>query len=263
MTYLALIVWVLTLSYLFLPWRLAVRLFARRVSTGDDQFTSDDVDPAPAHVSGSDVPSPGEEDASITGALVSEDALSTDTTDQSEHVPGSSGAGRTPLRIATWVASVAIYGAFLLSSVYLAPRLIAEVLDNEHPMAAVTSQSMYPTLKRGDLVFIRGVDSVSDLNIGDIVAFENENGFAIHRLVSIEGETLITKGDANRGDDGPITFDKVIGRAFSVGGRLAKIPYLGNIPLVFGRTSDSDSETDIPTFFEGEAEGVSEFPSTE
>jgi signal peptidase I len=122
-------------------------------------------------------------------------------------------------------------------------------------MAAITSQSMYPALKRGDLVLIQGVDKAADLNEGDIIAFENDSGFAIHRIVAIDGETITTKGDANFDEDDPITFDKVIGRALTVRGRLARIPYLGNVPLVFGRTSDGNAgEAQSPPIFEGESD---------
>ena len=142
------------------------------------------------------------------------------------------------------LAMVALYVVFIGSSVYLMPRLLIRILDNEHPMAAITSQSMYPVLKRGDLVLIEGVDKPADLRVGDILAFESEHGFAIHRIVNISGETITTQGDANFTEDEPISFEQVIGRALTIRGRLAKIPLLGNIPLIFSRTSDGGHPQD-------------------
>ena len=140
-----------------------------------------------------------------------------------------------------WLATLALYVLFVGSSIYLAPRLLERVLDNEHPMAAITSQSMYPALKRGDLVLLEGIDEAAELEVGDILAFESDDGFAIHRIVGIDGETITTKGDANLIEDEPISFEQVIGRALTIRGRLAKIPYLGNIPLIFKQTAEEEA----------------------
>ncbi|MCH8158007.1 MAG: hypothetical protein IID18_09730, partial [Nitrospinae bacterium] len=87
---------------------------------------------------------------------------------------------------------------------------------------------------------LEGIDEAADLRVGDILAFESDHGFAIHRIVEIDGDTITTKGDANRSEDEPISFDHVIGRALTIRGRLAKIPYLGNIPLIFKQTAEED-----------------------
>ena len=160
----------------------------------------------------------------------------------------------TAWRLLAWLATVAFYVVFIGSSIYLAPVLLARALDTEHPTAAVTSQSMYPVLKRGDLVFIKGVDSVTDLRERDIIAFSSGEGFVIHRIVEIDGDTITTKGDANRSPDEPITFDDVIGRAWRIRGHLARIPYLGNVPLLFGGTSEPE-DGNVPPVYERETEG--------
>jgi signal peptidase I len=36
-------------------------------------------------------------------------------------------------------------------------------------MLAVVSNSMVPTFQRGDLIFVRGVSSIQDIKIGDII----------------------------------------------------------------------------------------------
>lgn len=155
------------------------------------------------------------------------------------------------LRRFQWAGTLALYIIFVGGAIYLAPRLLARALDTAHPMAAVTSESMYPTLKRGDLVFIRGVDKPEDLNVGDIIAFEDPSGFAIHRIVELEGSLITTKGDANQDADQPIVFDDVIGRTMEVSGRLAKIPYVGNIPLFFRGTSEVGDQGVPPVTYEG------------
>ncbi len=151
------------------------------------------------------------------------------------------------------VATLALYAVFITTSVYLTPRLLATILGTEHPIAAITSQSMYPVLQRGDLVLLEGVDQPADLRVGDIIAFKSENGFAIHRVIKIDGFSIATKGDANQVEDGPITFDQVIGRALRIRGHIARVPYLGDIPMVFERTSQLDNQQggSSPTFDRG------------
>ena len=144
-----------------------------------------------------------------------------------------------------WPAMLALYAVFIAGAVYLAPRAIARALDTPHPMAAITSQSMFPTLKRGDMVFIQGVDKVTDLEVGDIIAYDDDvSGLVIHRIIEIDGEKLHTIGDANLSPDDWISFDQVVGRTLTVAGRMAKVPYLGNLPILFGASSDLEDAED-------------------
>ena len=85
----------------------------------------------------------------------------------------------------------------------------------------------------------QGVDEAADLNVGDIIAYNDEtSGLILHRIIAIDGEEILTQGDANLDADDPITFDQLVGRTLSLGGRLARIPYGGNIPILFGASSD-------------------------
>jgi len=64
--------------------------------------------------------------------------------------------------------------------------------------------SMLPTLEGGDLVVIQGVP-VSDVNVGDIVVYNNlcstQGESVVHRVVNITIGGLITKGDNNPRND--------------------------------------------------------------
>lgn len=233
MTELIIAGWGLTAALLFLPVGPIWRLAARRVRPGRVRRPGTEPHATLDESADGGVLTPAE--ATATAA-----AAETGPEDAGQPLPRGDAPSKTSARYlfaaTSMSAQVALYVLFIVSSVYLAPRLLERVLDNEHPLAAITSQSMYPTLKKGDLVVIEGVDSAADLNVGDIIAFRSENGFAIHRLVLVDGEALITQGDANLLLDEPISFDDVIGRLMKIGGRFAKIPYLGNIPLVFGST---------------------------
>ncbi len=131
-----------------------------------------------------------------------------------------------------------LFGAFYLlvvvGAVVLAPRIMAWTMDTQRPIATVSGSSMWPTLKKGDLVAVKGVDAVDDLQVGDIIAFRHGNGLAVHRIVSIEGEVITTRGDANLQEDPPINIDQVVGKLISVGGRLVKLPLAGHLSMLLG-----------------------------
>ena len=73
----------------------------------------------------------------------------------------------------------------------------------------IGSGSMEPYLKVNDLIIIRESD---DYKIGNIVTFKNNGEYITHRIVSINGNEVITKGDANNMNDEPITRDKIVGK---------------------------------------------------
>jgi len=157
-------------------------------------------------------------------------------------------------RLSRWAVGLAVYAGFITGAIYYTPGFLSRALDTPYPMAAVTSSSMWPTLKKGDLVVLKGVDGLEDVHVGDVIAFRHEAGFAIHRVVSIEGAKITTQGDANKITDPPIGINDVVGRVPRVMGRMIRVPYLGNIPLLMHRTADAPPPEQPPTF--GGQEGV-------
>ena len=66
-------------------------------------------------------------------------------------------------------------------------------------IAEVLSDSMYPTIKTGDVVIIVPQD---EYQVGDIVAFQDDNMVVTHRIVGVhENGDFITQGDANNTED--------------------------------------------------------------
>jgi signal peptidase I len=85
----------------------------------------------------------------------------------------------------------------------------------------VRSGSMEPAINTGDLVFTGPAGSIST---GKIITFETEGETVTHRVHSMEGGRIITKGDANKTAD-----TTAIAASDIKGGYLFKIPGLGNI----------------------------------
>ena len=131
------------------------------------------------------------------------------------------------------------------------PYLIVSVwLNNPQPFSVVGSQSMFPTLKQGDLILVRGC-SIAFVN--DVIVFESPrnsegeaNRLIVHRIVktnSINGTVYFqTKGDNNpypdywtdyRGSgyavDGMVSNNLLVGKVAYV------IPYVGTV-ILFAQT---------------------------
>lgn len=121
-----------------------------------------------------------------------------------------------------------VYVAIVLFVALSMPKILARVLGTPHPMAAITSQSMWPALKRGDLVFIKKI-MPSEIKKGMIVVYRQGQSFIIHRVVKTGKNTVTTKGDGNTDTDPSIDRSEILGAVPTVKGRLLKIPFLGRI----------------------------------
>lgn len=89
----------------------------------------------------------------------------------------------------------------------------------------ISTESMQPTLKKGDVIVIKKVDK-KDLKIDDIITFKVKGEIITHRIVEIDevNGTYKTKGDNNNIiDDVNLLFEDIEGK------EIIKIPHLGNI----------------------------------
>ena len=89
----------------------------------------------------------------------------------------------------------------------------------------VKSDSMQPTIKCGDMVIIGSPGSpfTGEIAPGEIITFERNENLITHRIVSVDGDTIYTKGDGQEEAD-PWT----VSRFFDVkGSYICHIPYIG------------------------------------
>jgi len=128
------------------------------------------------------------------------------------------------------VVGSALYVFFVCALIFGIPQALSYVLKTPYPMATITSESMWPVLKKNDIIFITKAVK-SDLRIGDIIVFKNERGFTIHRIIEMKDNTLTTKGDANNISDLPISYDEIIGKTLNYGSSPFRIPYIGSITI--------------------------------
>jgi signal peptidase len=76
-------------------------------------------------------------------------------------------------------------------------------------MAVVVSGSMEPILSIDDLIFVKTSD---EYKIDDLVVFQNKTELIVHRIISIDGDVIVTKGDANNSEDEPIKLSDIKGK---------------------------------------------------
>jgi signal peptidase I len=109
--------------------------------------------------------------------------------------------------------------------------LVAAVVPAWTPVV-VTSGSMAPAIRTGDLVIISAV-APEEVAPGHVVVFDDPGrGLVTHRVVDVEAGALRTQGDANRQvDSRPVDRSEVRGR-----GRLL-VPAVG-LPLVWAARAD-------------------------
>lgn len=74
-----------------------------------------------------------------------------------------------------------------------------------HYMIGIGSDSMKPTIHKGDAVILEKVNKKTELKKGDIIAYSNGKLVIVHRIREIHGSgktaTYTMKGDANNGND--------------------------------------------------------------
>ena len=91
--------------------------------------------------------------------------------------------------------------------------------------AVVLTGSMYDVIEPNDIVIAR---SQNDYQVGDIIMFDNGTSVVTHRIVKIQLDKYVTKGDANNvSDKEPVSKEKIIGRVILI------IPKMGVVLSFF------------------------------
>ena len=133
------------------------------------------------------------------------------------------------------VSEIVIYILFVAILAVGTPKALSYFLGTEYPVASITSGSMWPALKKYDIVFIKNAEK-SELEVGDIIVYKNGNSentktpiFTIHRIVELNKNTVKTKGDANNISDPLIEYKSIVGKTVNIKSKPLRIPYLGKI----------------------------------
>lgn len=103
------------------------------------------------------------------------------------------------------------------------------LMGNALPMpmgygAAVTlTGSMEPTIMADDLIIVAAQDGYE---VDDIVVYQSGSILVVHRIISIDGQTVTTQGDANPVADEAIDVSVIKGKVIAI------VPVLGSLARV-------------------------------
>jgi signal peptidase len=119
-------------------------------------------------------------------------------------------------KVLGWLATV-VLGIIVagLAFIYFSP---------DYNIYLVRSESMVPAISMGDMVVAGPTDNPfgKEVSAGSVVTYERGNELITHRVLSVDGEALLTKGDAVEDPDPwAVTMSDVRGVY------LFRIPYAG------------------------------------
>lgn len=95
----------------------------------------------------------------------------------------------------------------------------------------VITGSMSDTIEIGDIVIVKIIHG-NDISLDDIIVFKEE-GIITHRVIEINEDIIITKGDANNAKDKPITRDMVLGKVTKILPKVGIIKKVITTPVVY------------------------------
>lgn len=91
----------------------------------------------------------------------------------------------------------------------------------------VASGSMAPSINVGDIVVVK---FTKDIKNNDIITYRENDYFITHRVINIDGEKIIAKGDYNDSIDKEVNINDVLGKVVKI------IPGVGIWKKVFLNT---------------------------
>lgn len=126
--------------------------------------------------------------------------------------------------ISIFLAIIVFYNAFNFVNIKILKKNVSPVFG--YAMLEVVSGSMLPKIQVGDMIIID--TNSKNYEIGDIITYTDKNDALVtHRIISIEDEEIITKGDNNNSEDPAIDKEKIVGKY------ITKINNLGRILASF------------------------------
>ncbi len=117
----------------------------------------------------------------------------------------------------------------LRASIVMGIIVLLLILTLTHKLfwAVVISDSMRPTMKRGDIILMQAIHI--DPHVGDIIMFKIPTYYLpiTHRIIKMKDGLIWTGGDASGPDPWVITKKNIIAQAVMIGGRPIVIPGVG------------------------------------
>ena len=105
------------------------------------------------------------------------------------------------------VVLITMIGLYSMAQIKILKKDYADMFG--YTFFEVATGSMADTINIGDVVVVKVNDEVKE---NDIIVYKEENSFITHRIIKIDGQNLITRGDANNSEDKPIKSSQILGK---------------------------------------------------
>ena len=113
-----------------------------------------------------------------------------------------------------------VFNCLLVFVIVLLVTYITLRFANKIEIYNVETGSMEDKIHVGDYILLY---KKSNYKVGDVVTYRVKDYFITHRIVKVENDKIITKGDANNAEDDGISSDRIVGKAVYWGGLLNMI----------------------------------------
>lgn len=104
--------------------------------------------------------------------------------------------------------------------------LMIATVGQPMPVGVIESDSMAPTLERGDAFLALPPALVDGVDVGDVVVFAGDEGWTVHRVAERVDEGYLTAGDAN-----PFVDQAAAEPTVSRGAIAGVVPTVGDTPV--------------------------------
>ena len=109
------------------------------------------------------------------------------------------------------VSIVIIFAIYYFVQVKILSKPYANIFG--YTYFEVATGSMEPTIDVGDIIVVK---ITNDVNVNDIIVCKDNKSFVTHRLLNIQEDKFITKGDANNTEDEPMDKANLIGKVIKI-----------------------------------------------
>lgn len=98
---------------------------------------------------------------------------------------------------------------FSRSELLIVPTDSMDGGPTEYEISTIPKDSMI-------MVHLLSSDEKDDLKVGDVITFYQDGMYKVHRITAIDGNLIVTKGDASKSYDNPILKKDVVGKVIGV-----------------------------------------------
>ena len=125
-------------------------------------------------------------------------------------------------RVAKYIMNVSCIILFIILILVIYAKVKVTFTENKatanyfgYRIFEIASGSMEPTMKKNDIIIVK----VNNKNIkeNDVISYIGDNDAVItHRIIKIDKDKLIVKGDANNTNDSPIDRNQIVGKVVKI-----------------------------------------------